>query len=108
MTFVESSMVAIHKARKSRQYLVSRQNSLCWGSFLSEKTLTFRVPPVLRYLNICHPDPVQDILDSKSQQRSQEKLCWMGEWLGAMKLAVFGESWISNKLSLGTPPIHTN
>ena len=26
------------------------------GSFLSEKALTFRGPPVLRSLNICHPD----------------------------------------------------
>ena len=35
MTFVESSTKAFQKASKSRQYKVSRQNSVCWGSFLS-------------------------------------------------------------------------
>ena len=35
MTFVESPMKAFQKTRKSRQYSVLRQNSICWGSFLS-------------------------------------------------------------------------
>ena len=33
--FVQRSVKAIQKARKSRQHQVSRQNSECWGSFLS-------------------------------------------------------------------------
>ena len=53
-------MVAIHKARKSRQYKFYDKIAYVGGPVFSEKTLTFRVPPVLRYLNICHPGIVLD------------------------------------------------
>ena len=55
MALVESPVKAFQKARKSRQYQVSRQNSVCWRSFLSQKTLTFRGAPLPRSLNFCHP-----------------------------------------------------
>ena len=59
----DCSVKAFQKASKLRQYYVSRQNRVCWGSFLSKKTLTFRwallaqhLPPCLERLFNCWDD----------------------------------------------------
>ena len=51
MAFVQSPVKAFQKACKSRQYWVSRQNSVCWGSF-RRRPWPFGER---RSRNICHP-----------------------------------------------------
>ena len=59
LQFVILSLDRVTAFQKEPKYFatkVSQQNSVCCGSFLSKKTLTFQGPPVPRSLDICHPE----------------------------------------------------